>query len=51
LVLKFNLVFGRYSFNNADIHQEEIETIGHNTGFEVGIVAAQLVKKLPLALP
>lgn len=38
-------VFGRYSFNNADIHQEEIETMGHNSGFEGGIVATQLIKK------
>jgi hypothetical protein len=27
--------FGRYSFNNADIHQQEIETMGHNTGYHL----------------
>lgn len=41
--------FGRYSFNNADIHQEEIETMGHNTGFETGIVATQLIKKVAIS--
>jgi hypothetical protein len=38
-------LFGRYSFNNSDIHQEEIETMGHNSGFETGIVATQLIQK------
>ncbi|TDE54737.1 hypothetical protein [Flavobacterium sp. GT3P67] len=41
--------FGRYSFNNADIHQEQIEIMGHNTGFETGIVATQLIKKLAIS--
>ena len=41
--------FGRYSFNNADIHQEQIEIMGHNTGFETGIVATQLIKKVALS--
>ena len=41
--------FGRYSFNNADIHQEEIETMGHNSGFEAGIVATQLIKKVAIS--
>jgi hypothetical protein len=40
---------GRYSFNKADIHQEEIETMGHNTGFETGIIATQLIKKLAIS--
>jgi hypothetical protein len=38
--------YGRYSFNRADIHQEQIEIVGHNTGFETGIIATKLVKKL-----
>lgn len=42
-------VLGRYSFNNADIHQEEIETMGHNSGFELGIVATQLIKKVAVS--
>lgn len=41
--------FGRYSFNNADIHQEEIETMGHNTGYETGIVATKLIKKVAIS--
>ena len=41
--------FGRYSFNNADIHQEQIEIMGHNTGFESGIVATKLIKKLAIS--
>ncbi|MDI1317029.1 hypothetical protein [Flavobacterium sp.] len=41
--------FGRYSFNTADIHQEQIEIMGHNTGFEVGIVATKLIKKLAIS--
>lgn len=41
--------FFRYSFNNADIHQEEIETMGHNSGFEGGFVATQLIKKVAIS--
>jgi len=41
--------FGRYSFNNADIHQEQIEIMGHNTGFETGIIATKLIKKLAIS--
>lgn len=41
--------FGRYSFNNADIHQETIEIMGHNTGFETGIVATKLIKKVAIS--
>jgi hypothetical protein len=41
--------FGRYSFNNADIHQEQIEIMGHNTGFEAGIVATKLIKKVAVS--
>ena len=41
--------FGRYSFNKADIHQEEIEIMGHNTGFETGLVATQLIKKVAIS--
>ena len=41
--------FGRYSFNNADIHQDEIETMGHNTGFETGIIATQLINKVAIS--
>ena len=42
-------VFGRISVNNSDIHQEEINMYGHNTGFEAGIVATQLLRKVALS--
>jgi hypothetical protein len=41
--------FGRVSWNNSDIHQEEINMNGHNTGFETGIIATQLLKKVALS--
>jgi hypothetical protein len=41
--------FGRISRNNSDIHQEEINMNGHNTGFEAGVVATQLLKKVALS--
>ncbi|MGL2965922.1 hypothetical protein [Flavobacterium sp. XGLA_31] len=41
--------FGRYSFNNSDIHQEEIETMGHNSGFEAGVIATKLIKKVAIS--
>ena len=41
--------YGRYSFNNSDIHQDEIETMGHNSGYELGLVATQLINKLAIS--
>ena len=41
-------MYGRYSINNADIHQEEIETMGHNTGYETGLIVTQLLHKVAL---
>ena len=41
--------FGRYSLNNSDIHQEEIETMGHNSGIETGLVATQLINKIAIS--
>jgi hypothetical protein len=41
--------FGRLSYNNSDIHQEEINMYGHNTGFEFGVVATQLLRKVALS--
>jgi hypothetical protein len=41
--------FARYSFNRADIHQEQIEIMGHNSGYEAGIIATQLIKKLAIS--
>ncbi len=42
-------LYGRYSKNRADIHQEEIETMGHNTGYEVGIIGTKLVNKVAIS--
>ena len=42
-------IYGRVSFNNSDIHQQEIETMGHNSGFETGFVATQLINKLAIS--
>jgi hypothetical protein len=41
--------FGMVSFNNSDIHQKEINLYGHNTGFEAGVVATQLLHKVALS--
>jgi hypothetical protein len=41
--------FGRVSTNNSDIHQEEIETNAHNSGYEVGTIATQLLHKVALS--
>ena len=41
--------FGRLSFNKADIHQEELETNGHNSGMELGLIATQLLHKQALS--
>lgn len=41
--------FGRISYNNSDIHQEEINLNGHNTGVEFGVVATQLLQKVALS--
>jgi hypothetical protein len=42
-------VFGRVSRNNSDIHQEEINMYGHNSGMEAGVVATQLLRKVALS--
>ena len=41
--------FVRASYNNALVHQDEIETMGHNSGFETGIIATQLLHKTALS--
>jgi hypothetical protein len=41
--------FARISYNNSDIHQEEINMYGHNTGVEFGAVATQLLRKVALS--
>lgn len=42
-------IYSRASFNNSDIHQEEIEMYGHNTGVEIGVIATQLVQKVAIS--
>lgn len=42
-------LFGRLSTNNSDIHQQEINLNGHNSGYEVGLVATQLIRKVALS--
>jgi hypothetical protein len=41
--------YGRYSFNRADIHQQEIETMGHNSGYELGLIGTQLLHKVAIS--
>lgn len=37
--------FGRISYNNAPVHQDEVETNGHNSGFEIGWIGTQLLHR------
>lgn len=41
--------YGRYSFNNSEIHQQEIDMYGHNSGWQTGFVATQLLHKVALS--
>jgi hypothetical protein len=41
--------YGRVSKNSADIHQEQIETMGHNSGVELGLIATKLVHKTAIS--
>lgn len=41
--------YSRYSFNKAEIHQEEINLYGHNSGWEGGVVATKLMHKVALS--
>lgn len=43
-------VYTRLSSNNGDIHQDEIETNGHNTGYEFGAIATLLEHKQATSL-
>ena len=42
-------LFARASKNRADIHQDEIETMGHNTGYEAGFIATKLLHKVAIS--
>lgn len=41
--------FGRASYNNSNIHMDEINLYGHNSGWETGIVATQLLHKVAIS--
>ena len=41
--------FGRITTNNSDIHQEEIDINAHNSGYQLGIIATQLLHKVALS--
>lgn len=41
--------FGRFSINKSDIHQEMIETMGHNSGYEAGLIFTKLIKRVAVS--
>lgn len=41
--------FGRVSYNNSEIHMDEINLYGHNSGWETGLVATQLLQKVAVS--
>ena len=42
-------LFGKYSFNKADIHQQAIDLNGHNSGYEGGLIVTKLKNKVALS--
>jgi len=42
-------LYSKFSINKSDIHQEAIDLNGHNTGYEVGLVATKLQHKVALS--
>jgi hypothetical protein len=42
-------LYGRYSLNKAHIHQQELETMGRNTGYEAGFIATKLLHKVAIS--
>lgn len=42
--------FAKLSYNNSDIHQEEIDLNGHNSGWQTGLIATGLMHKTALSL-
>jgi hypothetical protein len=42
-------VYGRYSFNNSDIHQPAIDFFGHSSGVESGLIATKLIHKVAIS--
>lgn len=41
--------FGRYSWNDSPINHEPIDLMGMNSGFEAGLIATQLIKKVAIS--
>ncbi len=41
--------YGSMAFNNSDIHQDAIDMKGHNSGYELGIVATKLQHKVAVS--
>jgi hypothetical protein len=41
--------YGRYSFNNSDVHQPAIDLAGHNSGYELGVIATKLINKIAIS--
>lgn len=41
--------FGRLTRNNTPIQQEEIQTSGYNSGYQVGLIATQLLHKTAIS--
>lgn len=42
-------LYGRYSFNNSDVHQRAIDLNGHNSGYEAGLIATKLKNKVAVS--
>lgn len=42
--------YGRYSFNKSDVHQPAIDLYGHNSGYEGGVIATQLIHKVAISM-
>lgn len=41
--------YGRASFNNSDVHQPAIDMVGHNSGYEAGLVSTKLIKRTAIS--
>lgn len=42
-------IWSRVAINNAEIHQEEIEINGHNSGVRIGVTGTQLLNKTAIS--
>lgn len=42
--------FGKYSVNNSHIHEYAIDFMMHNSGYETGVIATQLLKRLAVSV-